>query len=66
MLKVMNYLLQEADATEDDFAVGVSLAIQDGQYTRAVSWARAGLDRFVDSTLITPLYVQSLRLNYIY
>jgi tetratricopeptide (TPR) repeat protein len=63
MLKVMNYLLQEADATEDDFAVGVSLAIQDGQYTRAVSWARAGLDRFVDSTLITPLYVQSLRLN---
>lgn len=63
MLKVMNYLLQEADATEDDFAVGVSLAIQDGQYTRAVSWARAGLDRFADSTLITPLYVQSLRLN---
>jgi tetratricopeptide (TPR) repeat protein len=63
MLKVMNYLLQESDATEDDFAVGVSLAIQDGQYARAVSWARAGLDRFVDSTLITPLYVQSLRLN---
>jgi tetratricopeptide (TPR) repeat protein len=63
MLKVINYLLQETDATEDDFAVGISMAIQDGQYSRAVSWSRAGLDRYINSVLITPLYVQSLRLN---
>ena len=63
MLKVVNYLLQEQDATEDDFAVGISMAIQDGQYTRAVSWSRAGRDRFIDSPLITPLYIQSLRLD---
>lgn len=63
MLKVINYLLQESDATEDDFAVGISMAIQDGQYARAVSWSRAGLDRFIDSALITPLYIQALRLD---
>lgn len=63
MLKVVNYLLQEQDATEDDFAVGISMAIQDGQYTRAVSWSRAGRDRFIDSPLITPLYIQALRLD---
>lgn len=63
MFKVINYLLQEPDALEDDFAVGISMAIQDGQYARAVSWSRSGLDRFIGSTLLTPLYVQALRLD---
>ncbi len=63
MMKVINYLLQEQDATEDDYAVGISLAIQDGQYLRAISWSRLGLDRFIDSPTLTPLYIQALRLN---
>jgi hypothetical protein len=27
MLKVLSYLIQETDATEDDFAVAISLAL---------------------------------------
>ena len=27
LMKVMNYLLQEQDAREDDFAVGISMAL---------------------------------------
>jgi tetratricopeptide (TPR) repeat protein len=63
MIKVINYLLQEPDATEDDFAVGMSLAITDGQYTRAISWGRIGVQKFRDSRILTPLYIQALRLE---
>jgi hypothetical protein len=41
MMKVLNYLLQEPDATEDDYAVGISAALEKEDYTRAVSWAHA-------------------------
>ena len=40
MMKVMNYLLQEKDATEDDYAVAISLAIEISDYTRAENFAR--------------------------
>lgn len=63
MMKVLNYLLQENDATEDDFAVGISAAIKEGQYPRAESWAQDGLRRFKESHHITPLYIRSLRLQ---
>lgn len=63
MMKVMNYLLQEEDAMEDDFVVGISLALEEWSYTRAVSWARAGLEKFPESRSITPLYVEALRLD---
>jgi tetratricopeptide (TPR) repeat protein len=62
MIKVLSYLLAEPDVTEDDYAVGISTAIMDGQYARAESWAKSGLERFPDSHIITPLYIQSLRL----
>lgn len=29
MMKVLNYLLQESDATEDDYTVGISAAINE-------------------------------------
>jgi tetratricopeptide (TPR) repeat protein len=63
VIKVVNYLLQESDATEDDFAVGISLALNDGQYTRAESWSRAWLEKYSDSPMIIPLHIQSLRLQ---
>ncbi len=63
MMKVLNYLLQESDATEDDYSVGISAAIDEGQFTRAESWARDGLYKYKDSHRITPLYIQSLRLQ---
>ncbi len=63
MMKVLNYLLQENDATEDDFAVGISAAIKEWQYPRAASWAQDGLRKFKESHHITPLYIRTLRLQ---
>lgn len=63
MMKVLGYLLQEEDATEDDFAVGISVAMKEGQYPRAQSWAQDGLSKFEGSHHITPLYIRALRLQ---
>jgi hypothetical protein len=63
MMKVLNYLLQEADVTEDDYAVAISTALREGQYVRAESWAREGLMRYRESHHITPLYIRALRLS---
>ena len=62
MKKVLTYLLQETDVKEDDYAVAISLAIRQGEYVRAYSWAHEGLDTFANSKALTPLYIQSLRL----
>ena len=43
MMKVLNYLLQEQDATEDDYAVAISAAINLSDYSRAQNWAEQGL-----------------------
>jgi tetratricopeptide (TPR) repeat protein len=40
MMKVLSYLLESEEATEDDFAVGISAAINEGEYDRAVRWAK--------------------------
>jgi tetratricopeptide (TPR) repeat protein len=63
MMKVLNYLLQEIDATEDDFAVALSVALSEGEIARALSWAEAGIAKFPDSHKIRPLYIQILRLS---
>lgn len=39
MTKVLSYLLQEEDVAEDDFAVGITLAIMKNETQRAYSWA---------------------------
>lgn len=39
MQKVLAYLLQESDVTEDDYAVAVSLAFEQGENIRAYAWA---------------------------
>lgn len=63
MKKVLSYLLQEENATEDDFAVAVSLAVEKADYERAYSWAYAGVKKFNESKILIPLYIQSLRLS---
>lgn len=62
MTKVLAYLLQEEDASEDDFGVAISLAFETNNLTRAYSWAYAGITKFPNSKILSPLYVQSLRL----
>ena len=62
MIKVLSYLLQEEDASEDDFGVAISLAFETNNLTRAYSWAYAGIIKFPNSKILSPLYAQSLRL----
>jgi uncharacterized protein HemY len=63
MEKVLGYLLQEKDVTEDDFAVAISLAFDQNDNNRAYSWAFEGTHRFPDSKTLLPLYLQALRLS---
>lgn len=63
MIKVLSYLLQEENVTEDDFAVAVSLAIEKNNVARAHSWAYSGVKKFPNSKILIPLYIQSLRLS---
>jgi tetratricopeptide (TPR) repeat protein len=63
MLKVLGYLLQEKDTNEDDFAVAISLALEQGQNTKAYVWAYTGIEKYPKSTLLMPLYLSALRLN---
>lgn len=62
MTKVLSYLLQEENVTEDDFAVAISLAVEKSEFQRAYSWAYAGIKKFPNSKILAPLYIQSLRL----
>lgn len=63
MLKVLSYLLQETDVTEDDYAVAISLALRQGENIRAYAWSYAAIIRFPGSQILTPLYISALRLN---
>jgi tetratricopeptide (TPR) repeat protein len=63
LMRVLNYLLQEIDVKEDDYAVGISLALAEGDIARARNWAVDGLKKFEDSSMILPLYIESLRLS---
>lgn len=38
-MKVLNYLLQDDAITPDDFAVGISFALEQGENEKAESWA---------------------------
>ena len=61
-MKVMNYLLQERDVKEDDYAVAISLALSEGDLVRARTWSLDGMKQFQNSPMLTPLYIETLRL----
>ncbi len=63
MKKVLGYLLQEKDVTEDDYAVAISLAFEQGENIRAFAWSHEGMRKFPDSKRLIPLYIESLRLT---
>jgi tetratricopeptide (TPR) repeat protein len=63
MLKVLSYLLQESDVTEDDYAVAVSLALRQGENIRAYAWSYASIELYPNSPILIPLYLSALRLN---
>ncbi len=62
-MKVFAYLLQDEAITPDDFAVGISFALEQGENEKAESWAIQWLRKFRDSPIIQPLYIQILRLT---
>ncbi len=62
LIRVMNYLLQEKDAKEDDFAVGISIALSQWELKRAQMWADAWLVLFPGSRTLVPLAMESYRL----
>jgi tetratricopeptide (TPR) repeat protein len=63
MLKVLSYLLQESDVTEDDYAVAISLALKQWENIRAYAWSYTAIARYPNSVILTPLYISALRLN---
>lgn len=62
MMKVLGYLLQEHDATEDDAAVAISLALKSGENLRAYVWATESLKKHPNSSIIAGLTLTSMRL----
>ncbi len=63
MLKVLSYLIQEKDVMEDDFAVAISLALDQWENTKAYAWAYTGIEKYKNSVLLMPLYLSALRIN---
>ena len=62
MMRVLAYLIAEPDATEDDTAVAISLALQNGENLKAYVWASNALIRYKDSPTIVALSLTSMRL----
>ncbi|MFZ2255815.1 MAG: hypothetical protein WAW59_08100 [Patescibacteria group bacterium] len=52
MMKVLAYLLEEADATPDDAMVAISLALQNGENLKAYVWASNAIKKYSDSPSI--------------
>jgi hypothetical protein len=62
MMRVLAYLIAEKDATEDDTAVAISLALQNGENLKAYVWASNALIKYKDSPTIIALSLTSTRL----
>ena len=62
LMRVMNYLLQESDVREDDYAVWISLALSEWELQRARTWSEEGMQKFKNSSMLAPLYIEALRL----
>lgn len=62
MMRVLAYLIVEPDATEDDTAVAISLALQNGENLKAYVWASNALIRYKDSPTIIALSLTTMRL----
>jgi len=62
MLKVLAYLLDEEDATHEDAATAISLALQNGENLKAYVWANSALKKYNDNPNIVSLYLTTLRM----
>jgi tetratricopeptide (TPR) repeat protein len=62
MMRVLAYLITEDDATEDDVAVAISLALQNGENLKAYVWASNAQSKYKNSPTIAALSLMSMRL----
>jgi hypothetical protein len=61
MMRVLAYLLEESDTTEDDAAVAISLALENGENLKAYVWASNATKKYPKSPIIAALYLTSMR-----
>ncbi len=61
MIKVLRYLIEEPDATEDDFAIAVYISIDTGDSAQALDWVNAGIEKFPESSRLYALKARALR-----
>lgn len=61
MIEVLNYLVKEPDATEDDFAIAVHMSIGEWKSDRGLFWVEKGLTKFPDSDRLYALKARALR-----
>ena len=64
MMKVLGYLLQDDGAQVEDYAVAVSYALIEWQYSKAESWGQQGIIRYPKSHILPPLLMTALRLSW--
>ncbi len=62
MMRVLAYLITEDDATEEDVAVAISLALQNGENLKAYVWASNAQSKYKNSPTIAALSLMSMRL----
>ncbi|MDP2103299.1 MAG: tetratricopeptide repeat protein, partial [Candidatus Gracilibacteria bacterium] len=63
MFKIFRYLLEEPDATEDDFIIAVHIAQTDNNRAKAFLWANRGIEKFTDSDMLLALRAQTYLLT---
>ena len=61
MIGVLNYLVKEPDATEDDFAIAVHMSINEWKSDRWLFWVESGIAKFPDSDRLYALKARALR-----
>lgn len=61
MLKVLAYIMEDKEATADDAAVAISLALQNWENLKAYVWSNNSIKKYPDSINIVALYLMSMR-----
>lgn len=55
MFKIFRYLLEEPDASEDDYIIAIHTAMEQKEIAKGLLWANAGLEKFPTADMIVAL-----------
>jgi tetratricopeptide (TPR) repeat protein len=62
MMKVLAYILEEPEATVDDAAVAISLALQSGENLKAYVWSSNAIKKYREAPSIIALHLTAMRM----